>query len=260
MDSSPQQGYDWVWAEFDELPLDQVVPVFAAVVNLSQLTDSLTDVTEDLDTAFFDGGGLLTDEWLDLHEPIKAITSYVCIPTALSSGQRTVAHKSAALLHALRMELTSKSALPEMLSSIRSFSSDMGTEISIPNFLLRDVAALLPGWLAADMFVDVDCGGSGDSGGEGLEPSMLCDVDAASRSPSLVADNDSGGDTDAEQQLAVERDLLPPHPPPPPEHLMNDCFTIPAVQHVVDNMTRDIHESLLHWPSFRKALKTWRAS
>ena len=47
MDASPQNNFDWIWAEFEEIRVDVLLEVFDAVVSMSAYVGSLTDVPEE---------------------------------------------------------------------------------------------------------------------------------------------------------------------------------------------------------------------
>ena len=45
--ASPQNNFDWIWAEFEDIQLDVLLEVFDAVVSMSAYVCSLTDVPEE---------------------------------------------------------------------------------------------------------------------------------------------------------------------------------------------------------------------
>ena len=105
----------------------------------------------------FEDDDVFPDRWRDLHEGLKAVKHHICIPTGLSSGQRSIPHKAAAMVHALAMELSSTDQMYAMLRSFKSYTSDMGTELSLPDFRVQRADSLLPEWLlSSELQPDVE--------------------------------------------------------------------------------------------------------
>ena len=104
----------------------QLGSTFASILELSSLTRQyLPEDPSDVDKVFEDD--VFPDRWRDLHDGLKAVKRHICIPTGLSSGQRSIPHKGAAMVHALAMEMSSTDKMHEMLCTFKSYTSDMGT-------------------------------------------------------------------------------------------------------------------------------------
>ena len=156
-DSSPQKNFDWVWSEYVEVEERDVWPVFDATVKLAKsVLDFMEGNRDDLDRLFEND---VPDGWSAWHTQLESVSHHICIPTAVSSGQRDLVHKVSALMHSFGMESKSLEGLRVFLSSVRSFTSDMGTELSMPDFRCESIAGLAPEWFEpSGLMLDVDSG------------------------------------------------------------------------------------------------------
>ncbi len=128
-DASPQGGRDWLMSRQVEIDRSHLVEVWEAAMALER--------QEEPHTATTDACNCILTERVSLH---------LHAPVALGLGQMSVSHKCAALLHAMFLETPSWNALKTTLSNVVSVTTDMGTELSMPDFhcQLRD---LLPPWM-----------------------------------------------------------------------------------------------------------------
>ena len=137
-----------MWVEFDEVEEHALVEIFDTVLQLSALTQQFAPRDPCLlDKVFADG--VFPDAWWHLHQPLLSIRHHICIPTGMTSGQRSIPHKAAAMTHAFTMELSAADALDSMLQSFCSFTSDMGTEVAMNDFTALDCNQLLPRYTRA---------------------------------------------------------------------------------------------------------------
>jgi len=245
VDSSPQQGFDWVWAELRELPSESAVPAFKALLSISAAVAEMPADPDALDLVF-DAAYSLPCDWDSWHAHLATMRHHVLIPTAVTIGQRTVMHKALALTHALAMESSSALDLSTALGSVKSFTSDMGAELSIPDLMVDHASDLLPPWLKpVPLEPDVEVAGQVHSGSESLEP----DVEMGSVSEA-GPENDIEGvapapthDGQAEARVARAEFFLP------------NSLTIAGMQHVVDNLAKEVHRDLQGWQGFHKQLQ-----
>ena len=145
-DASPQQRFDWIHTVYDEMEETHLVPTMIAVWGLSAYSNRLPVGDKYLQEFLLETPP--PRDWADLHAPLKNIRRHSCIPVAVTSGHRGVAHKAAAVVHAFVMELPSASAtsLRKFCDTFRSFTSDMGTELSFPDFHVDGFDHLVPEW------------------------------------------------------------------------------------------------------------------
>ena len=73
----------------------------------------------------------------------------------MGSGRTKLEDKVSCVLHALGLECESLEAMPKHLRSVVSWTSDMGTEVQLPQFQALDLHSLLPTWLHAKLDSDV---------------------------------------------------------------------------------------------------------
>jgi hypothetical protein len=168
------------------------------------------DVMEpDLDCDIFD----IPAECEKHLQQLKNIREHILPPGALASGQRGLAHKAAALVYMWHLEVGPSHALADFAESFESNTGDMGTEISLPDFVCSRRAAddLLPDWVQRqDLANDLE------------EPGHVPAVDSGSQ-----------------------------------VHLMPNALTIAGLQHIVNNLSEDVHKGLDHWDTFHSQLKNF---
>ena len=150
------------------------------------------------------------------------------------------------------MKLSSDAHISGFLGSIKSYTSDQGTEGGLPDLIVESHSSLLPEWLATtELQRDVDA-------------SNDVEDDAFVGSPILGLDVDNGSDSDAGLVCDVDNDEgYEPNIEPlqipiqyPNGHFLPESLTVVALQHIVDGMTNEMHTSLNHWDDFHKKLKS----
>ena len=160
---------------------------------------------------------------------------------------------AAAFLHALHMELRSDKDLGRFLASIKSFTSDMGTEGGLPELIVEDLSSMLPEYLArAELEVGVDAGSESNNDADLLidvdrnddcESGLDCDVDQGTDDGNLS--NDGGPHSDG----AADRMDFTPGP------FLVESLTVPGIQHIIDTVTKKMHTALANWDPFHSQLK-----
>ena len=260
-DSSPQQSYDWVWTEYNELPRNSLKAVFLAVVSLSLMVDKLCDEykdrPEDLSEVIMDG--LFPREWEALHAALEELRHHICIPVSVTSGHRGLVHKCAALSHQLLMDCQGCVRLLEaVLRSVRSYTSDMGTEMGIPDFRCQDPQELLPPWHGhfEELQPDVD-----DAIDDPASLDFACDV--AEKSPDLVCDvaelePEAPLLSHAQSAQSDDDDGNGPFDDLPFHSVMPGALTVSGLQHTIDNLTKEVHTQLEWWNEFHEHLKNFQ--
>jgi len=98
-----------------------------------------------------------------LPEMLDALAAFYALfeehthpPGGVTSGKREVAHKASVLAYSYALELPRIRDLPDFFATFRSHTSDMGLELSLPDFSVghKGPAALLPYWMKDDMVSD----------------------------------------------------------------------------------------------------------
>ena len=274
-DSSPQQQVDWLWAQYDAIRLDDLVPAFNAACALTRAVGAHVGEEE-------------PDDWQPLFRVLGTAISFHVLPCgAVTSGQRGLAHKAACILHEIALELESPTCLRPFLASIASYTSDMGVELSIPDMHVSHPEDLLSSWQrAAGLEVDAE-----------LDVSDI-EAGAAPRSPSLQEDVDlqmdeAGADLTPDVEIPLAADAAAPmpmvvEPQARAAHaaaadrearagvgnlagagaagagagcspLLPGALTICGLQHIVHNMCVDIVGHVTWWDAFHTELKNLEA-
>ncbi len=87
-------------------------------------------------------------EWAPLFHTICAnMFEVISPPAALGSGRRGLAHKCALLVYSWSLGAPTTAKLRETARSYVSHTSDMGVELSMPDFHCPDPTVLLPEWM-----------------------------------------------------------------------------------------------------------------
>jgi hypothetical protein len=198
-------------------------------------------------------------EWQTHLRALKDnIVEVINPPTAMGSGHRGLAHKVGNLVFGWSLQTDDMIDIGKVASSFRSHTSDMGVELSIPDFQVPNISTLLPEWLhRGALEADLPDAARDDSDhGAPSEISEPCDVDGAH------FDSDESAATpiaDMDEQAA------PPPPPPPVDERDNDVsflpnsLTVPGLQHIMNNLCNDVHKHLHHWTHFWDELKNLEA-
>lgn len=254
-DSSPQENRDWVWHQYVEVAHQDLVSLFDDVTFIAQ---ELAEATED------DLGNLMFDTPEHWHAKLKTIRdiprTHISPPTAVTKGHSGLVHKASALAHSSYVEILDRQGLQKHMQSYRSHTSDMGTELGLPD-LNVSCNDLLPPW-----FFGVD------------DDDLAVDVEVASNpsrqegSPDLEVDIEEVDIEVVEAGEGPSPDRTPkPEPPPPPEPdppdiagpppsldtFMPMALSIAGLQHILDNATKEVAGQMKNFDAFKANLKHW---
>ncbi|CAK0866910.1 unnamed protein product [Prorocentrum cordatum] len=150
-DSSPQSGRNWFMMMERSGEMDQILD---AAIASESLARSRPDWDDHEEAEEADLGEFSTH-----HQALEvALRTHACVPVALGSGKTGLEDKIAAKLHADIMEMRSLENVRDHLSATVSWTTDLGTEISMPTFRSLDWRKLLPEWrLAGLLSADTGC-------------------------------------------------------------------------------------------------------
>jgi len=76
-----------------------------------------------------------------------AFTRHYFLPVALGLGATNLLHKVASLLHASYFESHGLQGLRDVLQSVVSITTDLGTEVGVHTYKAHDIVKLLPAWM-----------------------------------------------------------------------------------------------------------------
>jgi hypothetical protein len=216
-DSSEVAGHDWFWTQFHELPESELVKTWRAAHDLTLATQKYAAEARAWIPADEDADAHAVQEWAPMLCQLRKIEEHICTPAAMASGQKGLAHKAGAFLHQVHLELPSDVPLTEFCAGLKSHTSDMGIEMSLPDFSAESVENILPSWINRGAIrLDVEDGSSGDVG-EALQQ-------------------------DGVSEFAKSL-------------LMPNALPIYGLQHMTMNISKDVHTKLKYWPTFFKHLK-----
>ena len=155
----------------------------------------------------------------------------------LNCRSPSAATQVSAILHSFALELPSPSLLPAFLKSIRSWTSDMGHELGVPDYSCVDPRSMLPAWQQNDELVP-------DLADVVEEPSADLDVDMDGDGQEV--DGEEPAVMPKHQSLLVDVD----------EPVVMPCGVVFAgFQHVVHNLCKDVVGELHWWEEFFANLK-----
>ena len=257
-DSSPLAGYDWIWSQYHEIPESKLVRCFSSVRKLSVAISAFVaehDEQEANDHVPDVLPLLPLPEWKPWLQVISdSIFEHIHPPAALGSGHRSLADKAASEVYKWQLQSPSIAALSQHSASYIAHCSDLGVERSLPDFELSgSVDCLLPEWLRGPMLQPADV----DAAPHVMDTDCADDVDGA-----LLNDDDdddvgrAAGDAaphaaDAsEAQAQADKGTT---------HFMPRAFPVAGMQHIVDNLNSDVHQSMSHWENFHSDLKSLEA-
>ena len=226
-DSSEVAGHDWFWTQFHELPQSELVKTFRAANDLALATrkyaaEAEARAAEDGPDAVVleDAHDVALQGWAPMLRQLRQIQEHICAPAAMTSGQKGLAHKAGAFLHQVHLELPSDVPLTEFCTTLKSHTSDMGIEMSLPDFSVESLENILPVWINREAIrMDLEDGSSGVVG-------------------------------EALQQDGVSENA---------KSLMPNALPIYGLQHMTMNISKDVHTKLKYWPTFFKHLKNFGA-
>lgn len=263
-DSSPQWGRNWLWIQEHFISTAQAVELLRAawcLIDELRLLPRQPDAHEDardrsLQSASIHAAARLLK---------KGIAKVIHTPVILGSGQCGEVQEAAALCHALVLLCGGNMArLRKYLCEIRALCSDMGTEMGLAALQIHP-EEVMPSWFLI----------GGRTGLRQHEEEQVSDghegepphAPPGAHRAVLHAMEEEG--TSEPESAAAARDLpmvaaampqaplvLPERMPPTDEvWFMPRTLAVPGVQHIMDNLTREAHQSLEFWPEFFRKLQ-----
>ena len=244
-DSSPMAGFDWLWSQYHEIDSDSLVSTFEAVRALVRGVKVWCDEERGSDEDTWERGDVPMDhvrrrtnpEWEPYLRSLKSnIREHINPPAALGTGCRGVADKAKAVTFAWALQTPCECRIIDHADTYLSQTSDMGVELSLPDFeITGHHESLLPEWVNR-MPLELD-----------IEP-------AEPPAPAYDPENDVDG-----PEIASGSEDAHPATIPSTTFLMPRALTIAGLQHIIDNLNSDVHHSLSHWKQFHGQLKQFEA-
>ena len=150
-DSSELCGYNWLWQHQRLVPFAGMWQAFEAANQLINVVESFAAEIPELEGDSDRINDLeLTkprDSWMPLLEIIKAnVIDYVPPPCSMGPGHAAVQHKCEALAWSWAIQTPLVESMDGIADDFRTHTSDMGTELSCPEFRVRSVASIFPAW------------------------------------------------------------------------------------------------------------------
>ena len=145
-DATPH-GQDWLLSQIHSVRNDSLCSVYKAACALMMATRGQPTVSSS--PACKQNAELVT----------RQISCHTMIPVALGLRSSSLAHKVAALFHALLMETGSLEGIREYCKHVVSITTDLGTEVGIGDMHAIDIADFIPDWLLP---VEVEADGAED--------------------------------------------------------------------------------------------------
>ena len=144
-DSSPMGGYDWLWSQHLQVPTGSLTRCFMAVQRThawmqSCLGDAVDSRLQDRQVP--------ENVKREFDYLLEHVMEHVNPPSSLGSGFRGLAHKVGNMVFSWSLQSARGDELRKIPASFRSHTSDMGVELGIPDFHVRDVSTLLPPWMS----------------------------------------------------------------------------------------------------------------
>lgn len=295
-DSSPQGGRDWLLSKVSVVPGDvDLCDLHDAARTVASLSDAPAPVSdsdsngssEDVEAA---GGDL--EQRRGCFQKLQAgLSEHVFPPVALGLRQSDLAHKCAAFVHCVALEVSpTRADLEEALRSVVSFTTDLGTELGMSGFRVDNLSGLLPEWLQQPFQMLVADGEAHEQVAvEACEVrrDVEGDVDAVSvaglvleadgevfeapsaprarRSAARGWQDRAGGD-DEPRDDAIERRRRSESEQPAPAAASGDgradagifmpsAIPVPGMLHILSNLLEDVDSHMAHWDVFWKQLK-----
>jgi hypothetical protein len=197
-------------------------------------------------------------------------------PTALGLRQTNLAHKCAALVHAVALETGGGfDAVDDVFASFVSFTTDFGTEVGIPGFATQSLCNLLPSWMQV---ARTDQGLQADGVCLGIPSApATSEVYLEQDSPCTVrygvndlepygwgfAQTSSTQPTTAEQAKPLEplhdAGFTPAASRRGARPLMANALPIPGALHIISNLLADVDAALRLWESFSEQMRNLAA-
>ncbi len=263
-DSSPQGGRDWLLSRSTEVESDG-----APLLELMAAANTLARAVQGADAGRTAEAPTLQERQECVRLLRSSLHEHTHPPAAMGLRQTNAAHKTAAFLHSLSLEVPPEHML-RALRNVVSFTADMGTEMSIPNFHSR-WKALMPAWrqqcvLRSDVAAvtsetpQLDNDGSIAAGG----PCCHLQEDVGSMVRSVASSSHHKG----EEQVGLPQPSAAAHP---------DCtelgagsgsglfgllpfaISIPGMLHVCHNVLEDVDTGMSHWTIYWPQLRNLAA-
>ena len=150
-DSSEMGGFDWLWQQCHEISRDDVIPLFKAVVELTTLIGMFSEASV---------GPVETnvqEHWKPLLRMLLKIKEEIYTPASLESGFKGLVHKVAAMAHQWHMVVPVGVKIIDHADTVVAHCSDMGIEMSAPDFHVSSHEELLPAWVNREtLHMDVE--------------------------------------------------------------------------------------------------------
>ena len=190
----------------------------------------------------------------DLGVLSSCIREYIHPPAALASGHRGVAHKAGCEVFKWHLSVDPSITLIEHASVHMVHASDFGTKFGIPKFKTDNPERLLPPWIhrgKLELDIEEMSEEDHDANSECIDSkSVVSEVEWPElQSDQAAAVDDDVGDFDGESD--DDNDTVP--------DLLPICLNVPGLCHIIDNMLRDVHESMDYWNEFQPILKQFEA-
>ncbi|CAE7488403.1 unnamed protein product, partial [Symbiodinium sp. KB8] len=192
-------------------------------------------------------------EWVPWLQTLRSnIHEHINPPAAMGSGHRSLSDKAACEVFKWHLQHPITSDLFQHGASYVAHCSDMGVELSLPDFHVSgSVEALLPDWLHRFIPPDIDVDDSNQA-----VPCAPLDVEDNIDGDFLEDDDvEPGGPAEAVAARAHQR----AGPRAAESFLMPCAFTIGGLQHVVNNLCADVHQGMGNWAPFYSDLKAVEA-
>ena len=211
-DSSPLKGVDWLWSQCIVIHKHRILEVFAAFIELCNMTSdfvSRRNAVADDPIALADLPDVRNPlpEW---QPPLAVLRMHIRLfintPAAMGPGRRSLADKVACEVHKWHLQTPPTACLGKLAKTFMGHCGDMGTEFGTPTFNVTRPEVMLPSWIDRS---------------------------------ALPADTEGDQDDDhiAEPEDGLEDDQMPETP----GAFLPCCFEFAGLQHVFDNMVKDIH-------------------
>ena len=222
------------------------------------------------------GECVLEEAWKPLLQMLqKNLCLLVHLPATLASGHRKLVDKVKVLVYNWRLESADSLSLERIAQQYVSFTSDLGTEASIPNCHIKlPYSSLLPEWMKPpeiDMEIGLgganeprdiaelsDFGGSDDMSdmprASGLWGLLTCQLILCSPDH-LDLERVKLKNTAAFPEIVLLHTMSAIPKGEPLAALMPNAMLFPGLQHIASNLCQDIESVMVGWSSFYQELK-----
>ena len=135
------------------------------------------------------------------------------------------------------MQTANSIDLGDIGASYISHTSDMGVELSLPDFHMDNAHTLLPRWMSREgLRVDPD------------DPQS--DIDGDFDGPLVVGAGDPDADPDLDGPAVGPAAAAHEPSAMKTPHLMPQSLTVAGMQHITNNLCNDVHTHLSYWGTF----------